>query len=72
MDEAAERLFLDRFKAWSGDRTVIIATHRMRVLDIVDRIIVVHDGKIVLDQPKAAGLRMLQGETTAPAKAARA
>ncbi|MBB5707656.1 type I secretion system permease/ATPase [Sphingopyxis panaciterrulae] len=60
MDEATERLFIERFKHWSRDRTVVIATHRMRVLDLVDRIIVIHNGAVALDQPKAAALRAMQ------------
>ncbi|HEY0596875.1 type I secretion system permease/ATPase [Sphingopyxis sp.] len=60
MDEATERLFIERFKPWSRDRTVVIATHRMRVLDLVDRIIVIHNGAIALDEPKAAALRTMQ------------
>lgn len=62
MDEAAERHFIERFKTWSESRTVVIATHRMRVLDLVDRIIVVQNGNIKLDQPKQAALLTLQGE----------
>lgn len=62
MDEATERLFIERFKLWSRDRTVVIATHRMRVLDLVDRIIVIHNGTIALDEPKAAALRTMQAK----------
>ena len=56
MDEMAERQFIDRFREWSRDRTVIVATHRMSMLDIVDRIIVIDQGVIALDQPKQAAL----------------
>jgi ATP-binding cassette subfamily C protein LapB len=56
MDEAAERLFIDQFRAWSRDRTVIVATHRMRVLDLVDRILVIDAGRLVLDAPKDEAL----------------
>ncbi len=62
MDEATERLFIERFKLWSRDRTVVIATHRMRVLDLVDRIIVIHNGTIALDEPEAAALRTMQAK----------
>lgn len=60
MDETTERLFIERFKLWSRDRTVIIATHRMRVLDLVDRILVIHNGAVALDEPKATALRTMQ------------
>lgn len=69
MDEAAERLFIDRFRDWSRGRTVVIATHRMRVLDMVDRIVVIDQGLILLDQPKAAALATMQG--AAPAQPGR-
>jgi ATP-binding cassette subfamily C protein LapB len=60
MDETSERLFLDHFRTWSRDRTVIVATHRMRVLDLVDRIIVIDAGKPILDQPRTAALETMR------------
>ncbi|MFS0849984.1 type I secretion system permease/ATPase [Novosphingobium panipatense] len=61
MDDAAERLFLARFREYSHARTVVVATHRMRVLDLVDRVIVVHNGLITLDQSKEDALLTMQG-----------
>lgn len=62
MDEATERHFIERFGEWSASRTVVIATHRMRVLELVERIVVVHSGAIKLDQPKHAALLTMQGK----------
>lgn len=71
MDEGAERKFVTEFGRWSQKRTVVIATHRMRVLDLVDRIIVVDGGRIVLDDRKDAALKILQGGmAAAPTKVA--
>lgn len=71
MDESAERKFIADFGAWSQKRTVVIATHRMRVLDLADRIIVIDGGRVVLDDRKDAALKILQGGlATAPAKVA--
>ena len=56
MDEMAERRFIESLRETSRDRTLVIATHRMRVLDLVDRVIVIDEGRILLDQPKAAAL----------------
>ena len=39
-------------KNWLGDRTLIVATHRYPVLALVDRIIVMDNGRIVRDGPK--------------------
>ena len=65
MDEVTERLFIERFKAWSSRRTVVIASHRMRVLDLVDRIVVIHNGQITLDASKEDALRTMQGKGAA-------
>ena len=35
----------------------MIATHRRAVLELVDRIIVVHEGRIVMDGPKEQVLK---------------
>jgi len=61
MDEATERKFIREFLFWSWSKTVIIATHRMRVLEMVDRLIVVENGLVVMDEPKDSGLKKLRG-----------
>lgn len=61
MDETTERHFIRQFLSWSGDKTVIIATHRMRVLELVERLIVVENGFIAMDEAKDAGLKKLRG-----------
>ncbi|WP_324740278.1 type I secretion system permease/ATPase [Tsuneonella sp. CC-YZS046] len=65
MDETTERLFTEKFKVWSKSRTVILATHRMRLLDLVDRIIVIHNGAITLDAGKQEALSIMQGKSKA-------
>jgi len=61
MDEATERHFIDHFARWSTGRTVIIATHRMRVLELVSRLLVVESGQIALDESKERALQILGG-----------
>ncbi len=61
MDEATERHFIEAFAQWSVGRTVVIATHRMRVLDLVNRLIVVENGSIALDDNKDSALQALLG-----------
>lgn len=72
MDETTERHFITQFAKWSAGRTVIIATHRMRVLELVQRLIVVENGQIALDDNKERGLQTLLGmsKVTNPAKTA--
>jgi len=61
MDEATERHFIEQFAKWSAGRTVVIATHRMRVLELVQRLIVMENGQIALDDSKERGLQTLLG-----------
>src|SRR5690606_10457005 len=52
IDDVAEKLLIDHLKGWLAHRTLIVATHRRAVLELVDRIIVVNEGKIVMDGPR--------------------
>lgn len=52
LDEVSEKQLIDALKVWLGQRTMVVATHRRAVLELVDRIIVVQDGKIVMDGPR--------------------
>nr|WP_185983025.1 type I secretion system permease/ATPase [Aureimonas mangrovi] len=61
MDEATERKFITGFGEWAADRTVVIATHRMRVLDLIDRVIAIEGGRVVIDQPKDEAMKRLHG-----------
>lgn len=52
IDDVSEKQLIENLKGWLEHKTLVIATHRRAVLELVDRIIVVHDGKIVMDGPK--------------------
>lgn len=58
IDDISEQQFIEHLKGWLGQKTLIIATHRRAVLELVDRVIVVHDGKIVMDGPKNQVLKL--------------
>ncbi|KAA0970602.1 type I secretion system permease/ATPase [Aureimonas fodinaquatilis] len=60
MDEISERHFIEHFSKWARGRTVIVATHRMRVLDLADRILVIERGRISLDDAKEKALASLR------------
>ena len=62
LDEGTELLIIERMKAWLGERTLIVATHRFALLALVDRIIVVDGGRIVLNGAKDEVLRVLSGK----------
>jgi ATP-binding cassette subfamily C protein LapB len=53
MDSQTEMHFVDRLHAAiPASQTLIIATHRMTVLGLVDRLIVMDNGRIVADGPR--------------------
>jgi len=52
LDEATERQLIQHLDRWAAGRTLIIATHRMSVLSLVNRIIVVDNGQIIVDDSK--------------------
>ena len=52
MDHSTESWVVDQLKEKTKDKTLIVSTHRSSILNIVDRIIVVDNGKIVADGPR--------------------
>lgn len=60
IDDVSEKVLIQHLKEWLGHRTLVVATHRPAVLQIVDRIIVVHEGKIIKDGPRDAILNPAQ------------
>ena len=71
IDDVSEKQLIEQLKVWLGQKTLVIATHRRAVLELVDRIIVIHDGRIVMDGPKEQILKqstMNQGQKHEPAK----
>ncbi len=69
MDAQSELLFLRQLKEAAGTRTLIMVTHRPAVLDLVTRVVVVDNGKVVLDGPKAQVLAALSGVRPAASNA---
>ncbi|MEH3101249.1 type I secretion system permease/ATPase [Sphingomonas adhaesiva] len=60
MDTASEALFVQRMRdAMRPDQTVIVSTHRHALLALVDRLIVIDQGRIVADGPRDAVLAQL-------------
>lgn len=49
LDDVSEKIIIDQLKNWSAHRTLIVSTHRPAILQLVDRIIVVHQGRIIKD-----------------------
>lgn len=66
MDKGTERLIRDRLAKITANKTLVLITHRPGLLDLVDRLIVVEDGKIIADGPREAVLRALNGPPPVP------
>jgi ATP-binding cassette subfamily C protein LapB len=60
MDNTTERQIIIGLSQWLKGRTLIVATHRAAMLDLVDRVILMHEGKIIADGPKDQVLKKLQ------------
>ena len=52
MDRQTETQFINKMKNISSDKTFIIVTHKMALLTLVDRVIIMDNGKIIADGPK--------------------
>lgn len=52
MDNALENNFVSGLKKFAEGKTLVIVTHKRALLDLVDRIIVIDDGKIIADNKK--------------------
>ncbi|MEZ6854622.1 type I secretion system permease/ATPase [Halodesulfovibrio aestuarii] len=72
MDNGSEFTFKRKLAHIIPGKTLILITHRFSMLDVVDRLIVMDNGKVVADGPKAAVLDALRKDQIkkAPTRAA--
>jgi ATP-binding cassette subfamily B protein/ATP-binding cassette subfamily C protein LapB len=61
LDIGLENSVINRIEPLVKDKTLLLITHRFSALKLVDRVIVVNDGKIVADGPRDTILAKLQG-----------
>lgn len=62
LDIGLEKALVSKMKEIIEDKTLIVITHRFTALDLVDRVIILAEGKIVADGPKDKILAALQGK----------
>lgn len=67
-DPATEQRLIARLRTLQ-DTTIVLVTHRMAMLALVDRLIVFDRGRIVADGPRDEVLRVLNGQGAKPAAA---
>jgi len=52
MDEALEEYVIRQLHTWLTGRTLVVVTHRPALLKLVDRIVVMDNGRVVADGPR--------------------
>lgn len=63
MDQKSEGQLINHLKYELKNKTMILVTQKLTLLDLVDRVMVVHQSKLLLDGPKSEVTKKLKGET---------
>ena len=59
LDQTLEQVLVSRMGGWLRGRTAIIATHRVPILHLTDRVLILQNGKMAVDGPRDAVLAHL-------------
>ncbi len=62
LDQTLENTLVARLETWLKDRTAIIATHRMPILELTDRVLILQNGKLAVDGPRDAVLNHMKSK----------
>ncbi|MBD8180297.1 type I secretion system permease/ATPase [Pantoea agglomerans] len=68
MDEQLEEHVIRQLQGWISGRTLVLVTHRPALLKMVDRIVVMDNGRIVADGPRDEILRRATTPAPSPGK----
>ena len=52
LDQTLERTLVSRLETWLAGRTAIIATHRVPILQLTDRTMILQSGRLAVDGPR--------------------
>ncbi len=63
MDNTTESVIRQRLYEYSRGKTLLLATHKAPMLDLVERLVVVEDGRPIMDGPKLEILEALKGRS---------
>ncbi len=67
MDGGSEERFKERMNAVMPGRTVVLVTHRASLLPLVDRVIIMEEGKVMLDGPRQEVIQQMTSGQIRPA-----
>jgi ATP-binding cassette, subfamily C, bacterial LapB len=59
LDQTLENTLVSRLQTWLEGRTAIIATHRVPILQLTGRVVILQNGRLVVDGPREAVLAHL-------------
>ena len=62
MDQISEANLMNNLEKNLKEKTLLLVTQKMTLLRLVERVIVINEGKIFIDAPKELALKQLQGE----------
>lgn len=67
LDQTLEATIVSRLGQWLEGRTAVIATHRVPILALTDRVLILQNGKLSVDGPREAVLtHLMNGKGNAP------
>jgi ATP-binding cassette subfamily C protein LapB len=64
LDQTLESTLVSRLEKWLDGRTAVIATHRLPILSLTDRTLILQSGRLAVDGPRdqvLAHLKQSQG-----------
>ena len=61
LDQRLEATLVNRLESWLKGRTAIIATHRMPILSLTSRTLILHGGRMTVDGPRDEVLAHIAG-----------
>ena len=59
LDQSLETALIERLTAWLSGRTAVIATHRLPILHLCARTLILQNGRVMIDGPRDAVLAHL-------------
>ena len=62
LDQTLEATLVSRLETWLEGRTAIIATHRVPILELTSRTVILQNGRLAVDGPRQEVLAHLQGK----------
>jgi len=52
LDSTLETTLVDRLRVWLDGRTAVIATHRVPIMELTDRVMILQNGRLAVDGPR--------------------